>query len=83
LVFIDADKENYEAYFEAVLPKMQPGGLILSDNVMWSGKVLHEADPNDRATVALQKYNLKLKNDPRVQTTLLPLRDGLTLSRVL
>ena len=83
IVFIDADKENYEAYFEAVLPKMRVGGLILSDNVLWSGKVLHQADPKDYNTLALQKYNTKLREDPRVQTILLPLRDGLTLSRVL
>ncbi len=83
LVFIDADKENYAAYFEAVLPKMQKGGLIISDNVMWSGKVLHDADPKDAATVALKKFNKKLMEDHRVQTTLLPLRDGLCLARVL
>lgn len=83
LVFIDADKENYDAYFEEVLPKMRKGGLIISDNVIWNGKVLRNADPNDRATAALKKYNDKLKSDHRVQTTLIPLRDGLTLSRVL
>jgi caffeoyl-CoA O-methyltransferase len=83
LVFIDADKENYDAYFEEVLPKMRKGGLIISDNVIWSGKVLRNAEPNDRATAALKKYNDKLKSDHRVQTTLIPLRDGLTLSRVL
>jgi len=82
LVFIDADKENYSAYFEAVIPKMHVGGLILSDNVLWSGKVLHEADPKDLSTIALKKYNTKLKEDKRVQTILLPFRDGLTLSRV-
>lgn len=83
LVFIDADKENYDAYFEEVLPKMRQGGLIISDNVIWSGKVLRNADPNDQATTALKKYNDKLRSDHRVQTTLIPLRDGLTLSRVL
>ena len=83
LVFIDADKENYDAYFEEILPKMRQGGLIISDNVIWSGKVLRNADPNDQATTALKKYNVKLRSDHRVQTTLIPLRDGLTLSRVL
>ena len=83
LVFIDADKENYDAYFEEILPKMRQGGLIISDNVIWSGKVLRNADPNDQATTALKKYNDKLRSDHRVQTTLIPLRDGLTLSRVL
>jgi len=83
LVFIDADKENYDAYFEEVLPKMRQGGLIISDNVIWSGKVLRNADASDQATTALKKYNNKLRSDHRVQTTLIPLRDGLTLSRVL
>ena len=84
LVFIDADKENYDLYFEAVLPKMQKGGLIISDNVMWSGKVLSEVNNTiDKKTLALKKFNKKLMMDYRVQTTLLPLRDGLTLSRVL
>jgi len=83
LVFIDADKENYDAYFEEVLPKMRQGGLIISDNVIWSGKVLRNADACDQATTALKKYNNKLRSDHRVQTTLIPLRDGLTLSRVL
>ena len=84
LVFIDADKENYDLYFEAVLPKMKKGGLIISDNVMWSGKVLSQVDNTlDRKTLSLKKFNKKLMVDSRVQTTLLPLRDGLTLSRVL
>ena len=84
LVFIDADKENYDLYFEAVLPKMQKGGLIISDNVMWSGKVLSKVNNTlDRKTLALKKFNKKLMLDDRVQTTLLPLRDGLSLSRVL
>ena len=84
LVFIDADKENYDLYFEAVMPKMKKGGLIISDNVMWSGKVLCEVNNAiDKKTLALKKFNKKLMMDYRVQTTLLPLRDGLTLSRVL
>ena len=61
LVFIDADKENYDLYFEAVLPKMQKGGLIISDNVMWSGKVLSEVNNAiDKKTLALKKFNKKL-----------------------
>tara|TARA_B110000285_G_scaffold211211_1_gene253707 strand:- start:3606 stop:4205 length:600 start_codon:yes stop_codon:yes gene_type:complete len=82
LVFIDADKVNYDAYFEEVLPKMNAGGLIISDNVLWGGKVLGKANSKDLSTLALQDYNKKLKNDPRVKTVLLPLRDGLTLSWV-
>jgi len=83
LVFIDADKINYETYFDFVIPKMSKGGLIISDNVMWSGKVLDEFDSIDESTVALKKYNKKLKNDPRVKTTILPFRDGLSLSWVI
>lgn len=82
LVFIDADKANYANYFDVVLPKMNPGGVILSDNVLWSGKVLAEAKPNDKSTVALKAYNEKINNDPRVETVLLPIRDGLTITRV-
>ena len=83
LVFIDADKINYEKYFDFVIPKMSKGGLIISDNVIWSGKVLDEFDSIDENTVALKKYNKKLKNDPRVKTTILPFRDGLSLSWVI
>ena len=83
LVFIDADKNNYEAYYELVIPKMNKGGIILSDNVLWSGKVVEVADPNDIQTLTLQSYNLLLKNDPRVETVLLPIRDGLTVCRVI
>jgi caffeoyl-CoA O-methyltransferase len=83
LVFIDADKENYINYFHLILPKMNKGGIILSDNVLWSGKVLEELQPNDISTKVLLEYNLLLKNDPRVETVLLPIRDGLTVSRVL
>jgi predicted O-methyltransferase YrrM len=82
LAFIDADKVNYDTYFEMLVPKMNQGGLILSDNVLWSGKVLEKADSKDESTIALQLYNEKLKNDPRVKTVLLPFRDGLTLSWV-
>jgi predicted O-methyltransferase YrrM len=83
LVFIDADKENYIHYFEMILPKMNKGGIILSDNVLWSGKVLEPLQPNDLSTKILLDYNQVLKNDPRVETVLLPIRDGLTVSRVL
>ena len=83
LVFIDADKENYLNYYELILPKMNRGGIILSDNVLWSGKVLEPLQPNDISTKVLLEYNELLKNDPRVETVLLPIRDGLTVSRVL
>ena len=83
LVFIDADKENYLNYFELIVPKMNKGGIILSDNVLWSGKVVEEVHPNDISTKVLLEYNQLLANDPRVETVLLPIRDGLTVSRVL
>ncbi|WP_374505595.1 O-methyltransferase [Flavobacterium sp.] len=83
LVFIDADKENYIHYFEMIVPKMNKGSIILSDNVLWSGKVLEPLQKNDVSTKVLLEYNELLKNDPRVETVLLPIRDGLTVSRVL
>lgn len=82
LVFIDADKENYINYFHLIVPMMNSGGIILSDNVLWSGKVLEEVKANDESTKVLLEYNELLKNDPRVETVLLPIRDGLTVSRV-
>ena len=83
LVFIDADKENYLNYFELILPKLNQGGIILSDNVLWSGKVLEPLQKNDNSTKVLLEYNKILRKDPRVETVLLPIRDGLTVSRVL
>lgn len=82
LVFIDADKSNYSNYFHAVIDKMNVGGVIISDNVLWSGKVVEAIQPKDVDTPALIEYNKLLKNDPRVETVLLPIRDGLTISRV-
>jgi caffeoyl-CoA O-methyltransferase len=83
LVFIDADKENYIHYFELIVPKMNKGGIILSDNVLWSGKVLEPLHKNDISTKILLEYNQLLNNDPRVETVLLPIRDGLTVSRII
>ena len=83
LVFIDADKENYINYYHLMLPKMTSGGVILSDNVLWSGKVVEPLQKNDLSTKILLEYNLLLKNDPKIETVLLPIRDGLTVSRVL
>ncbi len=83
LVFIDADKENYLNYYELILPKMNKGGIILSDNVLWSGKVVEPLIEGDLSTQVLMEYNKKLKEDTRVETVLLPIRDGLTVSRVL
>lgn len=82
LVFIDADKENYPNYLEIVLPKMNKGGVILSDNVLWSGKVIEPVKENDRTTKILLAYNERLNNHPKLESVLLPIRDGLTISRV-
>ncbi len=82
LVFIDADKSNYANYFDLVIDKMNPGGVILSDNVLWSGKVTEQPTEKDIDTKALIKYNKKINKDSRVETVLLPIRDGLTITRV-
>jgi predicted O-methyltransferase YrrM len=82
LVFIDADKPNYVNYFHTIISKMNPGGIILSDNVLWSGKVLEPLKPNDESTRVLLEYNALLSEDSRIETVLLPIRDGLTISRV-
>lgn len=83
LVFIDADKQNYPNYFDIILPKMKSGGVILSDNVLWSGKIVESVKKGDNDTKALLHYNKKINEDPRVETVLLPIRDGLTVTRVL
>jgi caffeoyl-CoA O-methyltransferase len=80
LVFIDADKENYSAYFDAVFPLVRKGGLIVADNTLWSGKVL---DPQDESTRAIVAYNAKVAADPRVSRVLLTVRDGMMLSQKL
>ena len=83
LVFIDADKANYVNYFNALILKMNSGGVILSDNVLWSGKVIEEVNAKDIDTKTLIEYNKLLKNDSRIETVLLPIRDGLAISRVI
>lgn len=83
LVFIDADKINNEAYYELVLPQVRPGGFILVDNVLWSGKVLpsHKVRPSDKDTQALRAFNDKVQQDARVENVLLPVRDGILMIR--
>lgn len=83
LIFIDAEKREYPHFFEAVMNKTSSGSIILSDNVLWSGKVVEPLNDKDKATKILLDYNQMLKEDPRIETVLLPIRDGLTLSRVL
>ena len=79
LAFIDADKENYSAYFDLLIDKMDIGGYIIADNVLWSGKVTKAE--KDKETQALDSYNKKMLADDRVETILLPVRDGLMMSR--
>ncbi len=78
LAFIDADKTSYEDYWEALVPMMRPGGLIVADNTLWSGKVLHPRDPSDHALVA---FNARVRADARVEQVLLSVRDGIMLAR--
>ena len=82
LIFIDADKENYIKYFEIVSKKLNPNGIIISDNVLWSGKVVEESN-NDQETDTLKKFNKLLSKDERFETIILPLRDGLSISRLI
>lgn len=77
LVFIDADKSNYPHYWDAVLPKVRSGGLLIVDNVLWSGRVL---DPQDDDSRAIAAFNAAVRTDARVESVLLPVRDGITLA---
>lgn len=82
LIFIDAEKKDYLKYLDVILPYTKSGTVILSDNVLWSGKVIEELDPKDKTTKTLLEYNKKIASHPLLDTVLLPIRDGLTLSRV-
>ncbi len=81
LVFIDADKSNYSKYFDLVIDKVRPGGFILADNVLWSGKVLNKNPDND--TKSIIAFNQKIQHDSRVENVLLPIRDGIMMIRKL
>lgn len=81
LVFIDADKENYPSYFDSIIEKVKPGGVIIADNILWSGKILEKVEEEDYATKSIIEFNDKVKNDDRVETIILPIRDGLSLIR--
>lgn len=81
LVFIDADKREYQAYYEAVLPKLRTGGFILADNTLWDAKVLKPVDSNDWQTIEIMRFNDFIASDNRVEKVILPLRDGLTIIR--
>lgn len=79
LIFIDADKENYSRYFDLVIDKVSEGGIILADNVLWSGKVIQ--DKTDKDTRAIMEFNRKIQADQRVENVLLPIRDGILMIR--
>jgi caffeoyl-CoA O-methyltransferase len=83
IVFIDADKQNYNLYYDLVVEKMAPNGYIIADNVLWSGKVIEPVKAKDKSTQALLAFNKKVQADPRVENVLLPVRDGLMLCRVI
>lgn len=84
LVFIDADKFHYAEYFELVIDKVRPGGIILADNVLWSGKILVEENQKiDKDTQAILDFNQKIQQDSRVENILLPIRDGVIMARKL
>lgn len=79
LVFIDANKRDYLRYYEAVLPLVRPGGIILADNTLWDGKVITEPDSRDSQTIGIEQFNDFVATDQRVEKVILPLRDGLTI----
>jgi predicted O-methyltransferase YrrM len=81
LVFIDADKPNYSNYFDLVFPKLRAGGIVLADNVLWSGRVLDVEANNDESTVALYEFSRKIQADERVSNILFAVRDGLMVIR--
>jgi caffeoyl-CoA O-methyltransferase len=81
LVFIDADKENYNLYFDLIIDKVKSGGIIIADNILWSGKILDKVKDDDYATKSIINFNNKMNNDKRVETVILPIRDGLSFIR--
>ena len=81
LVFIDADKKNYLNYYNLVIDKIRPGGFIIADNVLWSGKVLKTEGKTDKDTQAILDFNRSVHEDQRVENVLFPIRDGLMVLR--
>jgi caffeoyl-CoA O-methyltransferase len=79
LVFIDADKLSYSLYFDLVIDKVRPGGIIMADNVLWSGKVVEPVKASDKDTLAVLAFNQKVQDDPRVENVLMPVRDGIMM----
>ncbi|MEC9065203.1 MAG: O-methyltransferase [Bacteroidota bacterium] len=82
IVFLDADKENYIEYYKSISNKLVKGGILISDNVLWSGKVLEETS-NDLETDILKRFNRLLKNDKKFETIIIPIRDGVSISRLI
>jgi predicted O-methyltransferase YrrM len=81
LVFMDAEKEQYSAYFDLIFPKVRVGGFILADNTLWDGKVVYEEEHKDPASIALRKFNKNIQLNPKVENLILPLRDGVSIIR--
>jgi caffeoyl-CoA O-methyltransferase len=81
LAFLDADKRQYLSHYQMIFPKMTPGGLIIADNTLWGGKVVGKIAKEDEQTISILAFNDFVKNDPRVEATILPIRDGMTLIR--
>lgn len=79
LIFIDADKREYSAYYDLVFPLLRPGGFILADNTLWDGHIIDPAYDRDKQTIALREFNQQIADDPRVSQVILPVRDGLTI----
>ena len=80
MVFLDADKENYVKYLELISPKLKPGGVLLTDNVLWHGKILESPENQDRVTRLIDNFNKKILEDKSLKTVMLPIRDGISLT---
>ena len=81
IVYIDANKREYSAYYDLVFDKVRPGGFILADNILWDGKVLENPMPSDAQTMGIEAFNEKVIHDYRVEVLMLPFRDGLSVIR--
>ena len=81
IVFIDADKSSYAAYYDLIIDRVKQGGIIITDNVLWSGKVIEPVKANDEDTLLIHAFNKKIALDPRVEVVLLPIRDGISIAR--
>lgn len=81
IVFIDADKESYPEYYDLIINKVSSGGIIIADNILWSGKILEKVEKDDQATKSIIEFNNKIVQDDRVKNIILPIRDGLNIVR--